>query len=588
MNSVYKKGIVIITILFFIKASVLSVTSEISLRDYYSSQDSIQHEYYDLIPIDHIQPPKYFRTLNDIIIGKEILSPLGNRSMIVILASFKDREYNSSHDISYFENLMWGSKPSLKDYYSEVSYGKFTFVPGIVVGWYQTDVTRSWAEENPREFVIKAVETADNDIDFSFYDINNDGIVKNDELTLVIVHNSDGMIDIVHHWETKNEILTNDNVFVEGKYSMMSEWSSMGVFAHEIGHDLNLPDLYDLKANSYGIGDYGLMGYGIYCGPAHMTAWSKIQLGWLNPTIIKTNGTYILNDVETNEEAFILYDPSHSNTEYFLIENRWKGTSYDGLLIGDWYTPSSKWYLDDLPDEGLLIYHIDDKEANNWWNWGWNDVNTREDHKCVDVECTDKPSSHFIDADDLDSQINLGDSEDLWSNTNYKFDDSSLPCNATWYDGSDSGISIEIKSGIGSQMVMEINIPQELHNPETPVITGNSSGKINEEYSLTIFSIDEDDDDLYYYIDWGDNEVEEWIGPYKSGEERIVRHVWKEQNTYSIKVKVRDNFLLESDWSFLEVKISKNKFINLFPWYQYFLDQHLSLFPILRFVSNIS
>ena len=63
------------------------------------------------------------------------------------------------------------------------------------------------------------------------------------------------------------------------------------------------------------------------------------------------------------------------------------------------------WYLYNLPDEGILIYHIDDKQATPWWD-GRANVNDIEEHKAVDVECADSPSSHFIDADDLDSMKN--------------------------------------------------------------------------------------------------------------------------------------------------------------------------------------
>ena len=47
-------------------------------------------------------------------------------------------------------------------------------------------------------------------------------------------------------------------------------------------------------------------------------------------------------------------------------------------------------------------------------------------------------------------------------------------------------------------------------------------------------------------------------------------------------VKARDDFILESDWSTLEVTVPKNKLINLFSWFQHFLEQYPRLFPILR------
>ena len=52
--------------------------------------------------------------------------------------------------------------------------------------------------------------------------------------------------------------------------------------------------------------------------------------------------------------------------------------------------------------------------------------------------------------------------------------------------------------------------------PSAPQISGPASGKTGEEYDYTFMSIDPTDDDVFYYIVWGDGEVEEWIGPYNA------------------------------------------------------------------------
>ena len=64
----------------------------------------------------------------------------------------------------------------------------------------------------------------------------------------------------------------------------------MGVFAHEYGHDMGLPDLYDYYGEN-GTGFWTLMSSGSWLDegkdtignkPNHMGAWEKFQLGWLN------------------------------------------------------------------------------------------------------------------------------------------------------------------------------------------------------------------------------------------------------------------------------------------------------------------
>jgi immune inhibitor A len=81
----------------------------------------------------------------------------------------------------------------------------------------------------------------------------------------------------------------NSNYWV-GKYTIQPEDGGVGVFAHEYGHDLGLPDLYDYYGEN-GTGFWTLMSSGSWIDegkntignkPAHMGAWEKFQLGWLN------------------------------------------------------------------------------------------------------------------------------------------------------------------------------------------------------------------------------------------------------------------------------------------------------------------
>lgn len=78
-----------------------------------------------------------------------------------------------------------------------------------------------------------------------------------------------------------------------GKYTIQPENGGVGVFAHEFGHDLGLPDLYDTSpgAGENSTAFWTLMSSGSWLGdgmvdigskPSHMGAWEKFQLGWLN------------------------------------------------------------------------------------------------------------------------------------------------------------------------------------------------------------------------------------------------------------------------------------------------------------------
>ncbi|GGU10039.1 immune inhibitor A domain-containing protein [Nocardioides albus] len=74
-------------------------------------------------------------------------------------------------------------------------------------------------------------------------------------------------------------------------YTTEPENGGLGVFAHEFGHDLGLPDFYDTAGGENGTGFWTLMSSGSWLGhgdgsigttPNHMGAPEKLFLGWLN------------------------------------------------------------------------------------------------------------------------------------------------------------------------------------------------------------------------------------------------------------------------------------------------------------------
>ncbi|MET8582554.1 immune inhibitor A domain-containing protein [Streptomyces collinus] len=76
-----------------------------------------------------------------------------------------------------------------------------------------------------------------------------------------------------------------------GDYTIQPENGGLGVYAHEYGHDLGLPDEYDTAGGDNSTGFWTLMSSGSWLGtgkeaigdlPGDMNAWDKLQLGWLN------------------------------------------------------------------------------------------------------------------------------------------------------------------------------------------------------------------------------------------------------------------------------------------------------------------
>jgi len=95
--------------------------------------------------------------------------------------------------------------------------------------------------------------------------------------------------------------------------------------------------------------------------------------------------------------------------------------------------------------------------------------------------------------------------------------------------------------------------------PNKPEINGTKNGKPNIEYNYSFVSIDPDNDQIYYYINWGDGNIEQWAGPYNSGLQITFNHSWIEKGTFLVEIKVKDVYGSESQWSELSVKIPRNR-----------------------------
>lgn len=85
-------------------------------------------------------------------------------------------------------------------------------------------------------------------------------------------------------------IQIGNSSFWLNKYIINPENGGVGVFAHEYGHDLGLPDLYDYTGEN-GTGFWTIMSsgswlsqnnYDIGSQPNHFGVWEKFQLGWLD------------------------------------------------------------------------------------------------------------------------------------------------------------------------------------------------------------------------------------------------------------------------------------------------------------------
>lgn len=123
--------------------------------------------------------------------------------------------------------------------------------------------------------------------------------------------------------------------------------------AHEFGHLLiGVPDFYHATSSSYA-GVYSIMStLPSDCCTSHFDPFVKLKSQWLDYGVIAGAGTqtFTLRNIEQYGEALILYDPTRGKDEYYVLEYRRPGTSYDagrasGAAAG-------------LPAAGLAIWQI--------------------------------------------------------------------------------------------------------------------------------------------------------------------------------------------------------------------------------------
>ncbi|MBZ4677110.1 MAG: peptidase [Anaerophaga sp.] len=292
----------------------------------------------------------------------------GEASLLIILANFQDT--NPTYPTSDFEAFMnqknYNSTGSFRDYYQEVSGGLLT-INSSVTQWLSVPAGHDYygPESKWKEFALHAVQAAaDAGVDFSAFDNDGDGVVE----SVAIIHQGAGQEvtsdpdDIWSHsysfssWGVPESERTFNGVVVD-QYTIQPEWRSaaadmntIGVICHEFGHNLGLPDFYDVDEEEngqyYGTGDWDIMAGGTYNGspsgssPAHHNPFSKAELGWVAVSVIDQPASISLDPVYSSKQVLRINSPVEN--EYLLLENRQK-TGFDAFI----------------PGNGLLVYHTD-------------------------------------------------------------------------------------------------------------------------------------------------------------------------------------------------------------------------------------
>jgi M6 family metalloprotease-like protein len=250
-------------------------------------------------------------------------------------------------------------------YFRENSGGLLTVDNAATIGWF-TSLRHGahYAEEHGPgkcedgwslagggdvEKLAEAVRQADAGFDFRRFDTNNDKTLSADELTVIVMipgatADRGAVRPVVAE---NNAALVVDGVTIREVIEITVGSSGvphLGTVArelsrHVLGHvDMSWGSPFPRPASA--LGALALMD-GVEA-QGHLDAFIKLKLGWVRPRMIWNPGEYRLNDVETRHSVRVLLHPTRGTGEFFLFENRFRGTTFDK----------------GLPADGLAVYHV--------------------------------------------------------------------------------------------------------------------------------------------------------------------------------------------------------------------------------------
>ena len=375
--------------------------------------------------------------------GPKYAPVLGSGKGLVVLVDFSDRvgtipasEYDKAFNGDTYDSL-----GSVRTWIEAISYGKYTAshtVVGTMRAAYPTSHYVGGAEFDysaSAELMKQVFAYIDKEVDLTSYATN--GAMP----SLVVIYPGAEVAKVwatglwPHSGEggyTTSEKVRIPNAFISngGTRTPMD----LETFRHELGHSLfNWPDTYDYDNDSASAGGFATETT-LPCAP--FRAWT----GWMNVVdVVGLNQAYAL---AANGDTCLRYKDANSSTEFFMVE----------------YMRKDSVKRPDTPDEGLLIWHVDENGDNSLQD------RTASKHYELSVE----------QADGLFELEKNGTKRagDLF-HAGYKdaFNDTTTP-NSKWWNASASGFAVCSVGALDPSM----NVTVGCSGPITPVADAGAGG----------------------------------------------------------------------------------------------------------------
>ncbi len=273
--------------------------------------------------------------------------------LVVLLNAPEDERGHGFLTKAEYEDRIFGpSFPNVRDYFTENSYGQFIWKKAGIIGPIQYPDEGSDLGIRRRRIKELAFQAG---FDFSVYDKNNDGIVSEDELSILIIENYNIVSAQADHPDfTVCSYPEGSSVNICSHVTNIDERDLAGA-PHELSHLLGTWDLYGsncLSQNASLMAGCGNLGFNPH---VHVDPWHRIRLGWNKPRIYRLTdrGTCTTLDAaqiaDTNlasSRPIILYDSTNGIKKNLFLEYRTQNT-----LAGGGYDEG-------VADEGLVIWHV--------------------------------------------------------------------------------------------------------------------------------------------------------------------------------------------------------------------------------------
>ena len=320
-------------------------------------------------------------------------STTGDKNILVVLVDYPNLPFNYSisadtHNKAYYSDLLQDSSGlTMKKYYYDQSREKLN-LSFQVIGPYTASHNYDYYGRN--DLVgddVRAAELVNEILD----DIDDSAVPAGmDNCTVIVVHSGPGeeagknnpplysdaenciwshRDKLSKHSFTPVEIngTTYDDYLIVPEYNYYkgSYEATIGVFCHEFGHVLGLPDAYDTYYSTTGVGQWSLMGGGSWgsagregiapgADPAPLMAWERLALGWIGEEeITLAPGKSVSHSFSNINDAEKVLSVKLTDDQYLILEGKGRNVAEDSMYV---------------METGLMITHLHKGILEKYWS----------------------------------------------------------------------------------------------------------------------------------------------------------------------------------------------------------------------------